>query len=212
MIFRRNLEITVILVQIILEFLLGVFGNKIAETFNIELRLLLLISLVLILSLTILSCLGKKPAEHTMAEGAAESTFIPATMVATFPIGVSTGLLIGIILLLVGARTDLIYIIIPGNEPDNFPLLGFNELITLTSIFGIIIAFVWAAAVDSYLSASFFIGYCLSSASISVFYSHENPIFTYGGFFVFALVFGFVLVVLSPLFQKLKLMLYKPRF
>ncbi len=185
-------------VEMLLLFIVGILGNKIAEILNISPGILILLTIIGLGSLAAISY--SKSVNITANQPHPRfSHYLPKTMISMLPFGIILGLLAGLFV------------------PSFFPPQQFQPFVNPYEVIGIFLGLIFiiiiAIAIDNRLAASIGLGYGIAFATvILVTRPRENEIFsTYGGFLLGFVIIAIILVVAEPVFKWLQKIANEPR-
>ena len=202
--------------QTILVFVVGVLGNKISEYLSISITNLLAFTGIGLGILAVISYFSIPPLASSVTTVASSSLkrFLPKTMVGIFPFGMFLGIVLGSLLPAMEISEPFI------NGPTWFAHL-FNELgiaVPLGEFAGIlggcIACFLFALTIDGHLAGSLLFGYGLAFSTATIVRQTQELstiLLTYFGQGIIFVLIALFLIVIEPIFKKMRGSLTEPR-
>jgi len=178
------------ILEVIVLFVVGILGNKIAEILKIPVNSLFVLTAVLLVVLTVIAYVRSGSRARIQAPNIKKH--VPKTMMGIFPIGILTGFVVGAIV--ISLRLESLDVIIPWVSI----IFGYEFIGVLI---GTVFCVAFALLIDSYLSASFLFGYSLAFPTAILFIAPTDSNLawmTYLGHMAYGTLLIFILIKVVP--------------
>jgi hypothetical protein len=217
---HNPITVMVVTIEVLLLFVVGILGNKIAERLDIPSWILISVTMISLIILSVISYIRThNPSNQSSSlvsnspRGLSIKRFIPKTAISIFPFGILMGFLIGTITALFGNDSYA------GTAPQWMcSLVDLCEYSLIMSeltaiIIGCVIFILFSITVDGILAGSLSIGYGLSlpAAILAQANFFASTYATYVGHIAFFTALGIILMITEPLLRFVRKVFSQPR-